>query len=71
MYKSPFRKDKIPSFNIYPSENGYDLFYKDFGHSSGDSIVFVSNLYSISYTEALQKIYNDLILTHPLTKLAA
>lgn len=60
MYLSPFRKEKSPSFNLFYNEG--EINYKDFGHSSGDFLNFVQNLFSLDYRSALEKIYNDMIL---------
>lgn len=72
MYHSPFRKDPIPSFNLYYNQRG-DLRYKDYGGSQGSCIDFVMNLYNITYEEAIRVIYEDLKLNRvpsntPLTR---
>lgn len=62
MYHSPFREDSTPSFNLYYSRNG-EIHYKDFGHSSGDIVNLVQNLYNLGYKDALNKIYDDLVVS--------
>lgn len=58
---SPFREDSNPSF-IIGNKKGY-LRFIDFGNTSlkGNCIDFVMKLYGLSYTEALNKIYDDMI----------
>ena len=57
---SPLRKEKNPSFGIYLSNSG--LKWKDFGGTSGDVFSLIQYMYNLSFSEALKKIYNDLIL---------
>lgn len=61
IYKSPFRKDKNPSFGIFVGRNS-KLLFKDHGTGDcGDIIKFVSLYYNITkYDEILTMIYKDL-----------
>jgi len=58
-YKSPFRKEKRPSFNIFVNNVGL-LFFKDFGNTKGNAIDFVMELYRMTFTEAINRIIIDL-----------
>lgn len=58
--------DTSPSFNLFMNDKGRIL-YKDFGHSSGDSIKFVMEMEGLTYHEALNKVYNELILKNLVT----
>lgn len=59
MYLSPFRKENLPSFNIYLNKNK-ELCYKDFGHSQGNIFSFIKNLYGITeMSEVYSLIYKD------------
>lgn len=59
-YHSPFRSnDRNPSFGIFVGNSG-DLLYKDFGiNATGDCVKFVSQLFGLSYGQALHKIDRD------------
>jgi hypothetical protein len=60
---SPFRKDPDPSFVIGYNSTEDKLFYYDHGDGSyyGDCFKFVSQLYSLTYEEALWRVYRDLM----------
>lgn len=60
LYNSPFRRDSNPSFNLFYTSRG-EIYYKDFGHSTGDCIHFVKNIFGITYYKALETIEEDLI----------
>jgi len=64
LYLSPLREDHNPSFNLF--YHGDELFYKDFGHSTGDCIMFVSNLYNISYFDTIKLINDNFSLGFPI-----
>ena len=70
IYKSPFRKDRNPSFGIFYSKSKNTLLFKDHGTGeSGDIIKFVS-LYTgiLSYDDILYNIVEQLNIK-PTTKL--
>ena len=56
---SPFRREKNSSFVVKQSDNGY--YHKDYGalEFSGSCIKLVEQLFSLSFTEALEKIARD------------
>ena len=60
--KSPLRKqENNPSFNLYFYNN--TILWKDFTlNESGNVYTLVSKMYNLSYNEAINKIYNDMIL---------
>jgi hypothetical protein len=59
IYSCPFRKDKNPSFGFLISKEG-EIFARDFASKQTYDIVrFVSELYSLSFKDALEKIAND------------
>ena len=62
---SPIRKDNIPSFSVFFSDNYRKLMYKDFATGDrGDVFVFVMNLFGLSkITDAFCLIANDFQLT--------
>lgn len=61
MYHSPFSKDNNPSFTFYCS--GYKLFFKDFSSGNhGDILNLVQSLFHLTTSEAINKLYNDLII---------
>lgn len=66
IYKSPFRKDKNPSFGIFVSRKG-DLLFKDHGSGDcGNAVKFVGLYCNLSrYEDILEVIYNDLHLDQP------
>jgi hypothetical protein len=62
LYKSPLRQDdKNPSFNIYVNSQGH-LRYKDWGHSQGTCIDFVSHLYNVDFYTACLTINSSMNL---------
>ncbi len=65
IYKSPFRKDKNPSFGIFYSKRTKQLLFKDHGTGEcGNIIKFVSLLKGITnYSDILQDIVNQLNIT--------
>jgi len=56
---SPLRKDNHPSFIVFYAKDKNMLLYHDFIGETGDAIVFVKRLYSLSYYEAMSKIAYD------------
>lgn len=66
IYKSPFRKDKNPSFGIFLSRKG-TLLFKDHGSGEcGNVVKFVGLYCNLSrYEDILEVIYNDLHLDQP------
>lgn len=68
LYLSPFRKENNPSFII--SYYNDKLVYRDFGISNrpSGSIDFVCNLFNITYYEALNKIYKEVLNNKPYVK---
>jgi len=60
-FSSPFRRDSNPSFCVGVSKSG-KLKHIDFGDSTkrGDCIDFVTQLLSLSYKDALRRVYLDL-----------
>ena len=59
---SPFRQDTNPSWSVFRS-NGDGVMYKDFSTGeSGNVVKFVQTMRSLSYHDALKKIWEDLIL---------
>jgi len=61
-YPSPFRKEKVPSFNMYNNKNKGYLVYKDWGGTFGNAIDFVMRLYNMDFREAMIRIVVDLRL---------
>jgi hypothetical protein len=64
LYRSPFRKDRNPSFAVYVGRQG-NLLYKDHGTGeSGNVITFVSKIVGLSnYKDVLNRISKDLKVT--------
>lgn len=63
-YLSPFRNDKSPSFSIRAGDNF--LYHIDYAYPDdykGNCISFVKQLYGFSYREAVDRIYEDIILS--------
>lgn len=59
LFCSKIRVDKTPTCSLYRNRSGR-LIMKDFGTNwSGDCFAYVSELYNISFYEALQTIAND------------
>jgi len=57
---SPLRKDDHPSFGVFKSSIRSNLMWKDQATGkSGNVIMFVSELFNITYEEAIQKIISD------------
>jgi hypothetical protein len=57
---SPLRKDDHPSFGVFKSSIRSNLMWKDQATGkSGNVIMFVSELFNITYDEAIQKIISD------------
>jgi hypothetical protein len=63
---SPLRQDRHPTCSFYRSPSGI-LYYRDWGAADHyfDAIGFVMYLYSLSFTQALHKIWNDMIVKNP------
>ena len=60
MISSPLRKDIHPSFRVY-SPDGIKVKYYDYATGeSGGIIDFIQRLFSCSFTEALERINNDI-----------
>ncbi len=58
-YKSPFNVDKTPSFRFYSKDN--KIRFKCFSSGKGgDCVDLVRELYNLTYTEAIYRIYKDL-----------
>jgi hypothetical protein len=66
IYKSPFRKDRNPSFGIFYSKKTGKLLFKDHGNGEcGDVIKFVSLLKGLSnYKDVLNDIVKQLNITN-------
>lgn len=59
---SPFREDRNPSWNLFQTKEG-EILYKDFATGeSGGVIKFVQKLFVLNYKQALEKIWDDLIV---------
>ena len=58
---SPLRHEKVPSFNIYQSENGR-IYFKDFSGERGDCFKFIQELHNCSFREALDIVVLDFSL---------
>jgi len=59
---SPFRTDRNPSWSIFETKQG-DLLYKDFKTGeSGGIVKFVQRLFSLSFKEALEKMWEDTVV---------
>lgn len=59
---SPFREDKHPSFGIFKSSKSGNLLFKDQATDEvGDCFKFVSLLFNISFNEAIDKVWNDVV----------
>lgn len=59
---SPFREDKHPSFGIFKSNKSGNLLFKDQATNEvGDCFKFVSLLFDISFKQAVEKVWNDII----------
>jgi hypothetical protein len=57
---SPLRKDDHPSFGVFKSSIRSNLMWKDQATGkSGNVVMFVSELFNITYDEAIQKILTD------------
>ncbi len=70
--KSPLRKDTNPSFGIFRSNKDNVLLFKDFGTGeTGDCVKLVSLLLNINYKQALEDIYNNVVLNNniPITEI--
>jgi len=60
---SPFRKDNNPSWSLFRSKRN-EIMYKDFATGeTGNVAKFVQKMFDLSYHKALEKIWDDLILT--------
>lgn len=63
MYNSPFKKERNPSFNFYIKDGR--LKFKDYSSTyTGTVIDLIMLMYSLTYKEAIFKLYNDLNGTH-------
>lgn len=59
---SPLRTDNNPSFGIFKSKNNNTLLFKDLSTGiSGNCIKFVQLLFNITYSQALKKIWDDIV----------
>lgn len=69
LFPSPFRPEKVGSFNIFATGNGL-LRHKDFGDSyySGNCFKFVQQMYGLDFNNALIKISKDFGLGIGVTK---
>jgi hypothetical protein len=64
-FKSPFREDASPSFNIYRNPQNNDLLHKDFGDPRfvGDCFSFIEQIRpGTTYKDALNIVYQDIVL---------
>jgi DNA primase len=62
---SPFHEDKHPSFGIFKDKSSNALLFKDIALDvSGDCIKFVRELYRLTYKQALERIWDDIIDGH-------
>ena len=60
---SPFREDKHPSWVIFRGRDR-SLRYKDFAiGDTGNIVNFVMQMFDLKYMQALQKIWDDIIVT--------
>lgn len=58
LYRSPFRKDKKPSFSIFKYRG--EWFFKDFSTGEvGTAVHLYMKIYNVSYTDALKVILGD------------
>jgi 5S rRNA maturation endonuclease (ribonuclease M5) len=66
VYHSPLREDNIPSFALFFHRVDRDiLMFKDFATGDcGDFVAMVRKLFSLSYSEALEKVAYDLGLSN-------
>ncbi len=60
-FRSPLRKDNVPSFVVYSLSNG-DLRFKDFNGAQGSCFDLVMILHRVTFIEALNIINRDLNL---------
>ena len=59
---SPFRQDVHPSFGIFKSNKSGSLLFKDQAtNQTGDCFKFVEIKFNLTFKEALDKIWNDII----------
>jgi len=66
---SPLRDDRSPSFRIDYNENG-NIRYYDFGSKDKGGIFdLIMNIFNLSFSESLQKIYSDMIIGQGLNKI--
>lgn len=66
---SPLRDDRSPSFRIDYNENG-NIRYYDFGSKDKGGIFdLIMNIFNLSFSESLQKIYSDMIIGQELNKI--
>ncbi len=56
--KSPLRDERHPSFCIYINDSGVAQ-YKDFAGTQGSCFDLVMNMFSLTFTEAVQKVAQD------------
>ena len=65
---SPFRDDQHPSFGIFKSTKTGSLLFKDQATGDvGNCFKFVSILYNLKYGQALEKIWEEVILTKTIS----
>ena len=57
--RSPLRKDRHPSFNIYRSESNSRIYYNDFAGDRGDCFKFVMEVFDCDFRAAIEKVAND------------
>ena len=60
-FRSPLRKDNVPSFVVYSLSNG-DLRFKDFNGAQGSCFDLVMLLHRVTFSEAMHIINRDLNL---------
>lgn len=60
--KSPLRKESHPSFGVFKSTTSGDLLWKDQATGkTGNIVTFVSELFNINNTDAINKIYEEVV----------
>lgn len=62
MYLSPLREDRLPSFHILYNNVSGQYYFHDFGYRGGSCISFVMLMFNLDFTQACNKIKNDLQL---------
>lgn len=60
-FKSPFHRDRHPSFSVRRSKTSGELYHIDYSHGeyTGSCFKLVMQLWNLSFEEALEKVDND------------